>query len=195
MKILLAIALVVLCLSANAQTSKYELPLKNNRVFYEGIVKIDTTFSTTVLYGSVKQWFANYFHSAKAVIQLDDKDNNRIIGKGYLEINANLHLSSVYIGSQCYFTIQVEFKKGKYRYQIYDFYTEGQDILGTYFKGSLDNSYPKYKADDYKGAFLYKKPKMDKNYWDAFSSMDERVKQMIESLNNSVKNSLATSTF
>lgn len=58
------------------------LPMKDGKVVYTGIIQVDST-DKSKLYNKVKKWFVEQYKSAKDVIQLDDKENGEVIGKGY----------------------------------------------------------------------------------------------------------------
>jgi len=94
------------------------LPIKDGHLIYEGVIdqpgksKID-------LYNNARQWFVDYFKSSKDVIQNEDKDQGRIIGKGIIKIPWKTFAGSGFY--DCKITIQVDVKNEKYRYKIYDF--------------------------------------------------------------------------
>jgi len=59
--------------------------MKDGRIVYEGIVETPN-LAKMDLYNNAKQWFVDYFNSSKDVIQNEDKDQGRIIGKGIIFI-------------------------------------------------------------------------------------------------------------
>ena len=75
------------------------------------------------LYKNAKVFFANEFKSAINVIQYDDRNEGKIIGKGffYIETKKTLMLTPLLYKWNVYFTVQVECKDDKYRYTLYDF--------------------------------------------------------------------------
>jgi hypothetical protein len=100
--------------TANAQIRVYDvLPLQNDKVIYTGVVRVDSA-NKTELYDRAKRWLVHEYKSAKEVVQLDDKENGDIIGKGF------------YLTTWCgerfdvYHTITIAVKDGRYKYTITD---------------------------------------------------------------------------
>jgi len=89
------------------------------KVLFTDVVQVDSTLDKSTLYGNAKLFFANTFKSAQDVIQVDDKENGRIVGKGFSEIT----LVALYpYQAKMYYTISVSCKDGRYKYEIYDIY-------------------------------------------------------------------------
>ena len=96
-----------------------QLPLIDGKITYTGVVQIDS-ISSAELYKRSKRWFFDTYNSGKDVIQLDDKENGEIIGKGYFET----YWQSSFLGGMninVYQTIKVQVKDGRYKYEITDF--------------------------------------------------------------------------
>lgn len=66
------------------QAQKYPKPLVEGKVIYSEVVQVDST-SKEELYRRAKVWIANSFQSAKAVIDLDEKESQNVIGKGNIQ--------------------------------------------------------------------------------------------------------------
>ncbi|MCC8426944.1 DUF4468 domain-containing protein [Mucilaginibacter sp. UR6-11] len=82
----LLIGLLFIAIGAKAQnkdTLGLNIPIKDGHVVYEGIVEMPGKPKMD-LYNNAKQWFVDCFKSAKDVIQNEDKDQGRIIGKGVI---------------------------------------------------------------------------------------------------------------
>lgn len=81
---------------------------------YQGVVEVEDR-SQQELYDTAKEWVANNFRSAQDVIQLDDRENGRLIAKGYYPI--------MWVGMErhAYHTLRIETRDGRYRYTIDDF--------------------------------------------------------------------------
>jgi len=123
--------LAILCLSVKAQkdTSGLNLPIKDGMLVYEGVVSIDNK-SQKDLYTNASQWFVDFFKSSKDVIQNQDKEQGRIVGKGILFAQTKIWgITSQYPNEV---TIQIDVKDNKYRYRIYDMHlsTETQYLRG-----------------------------------------------------------------
>lgn len=89
-----------------------KIPSKNGRVHYEGVVMIDSVPSST-LYNNAKLWIGKTFVSSKSVIQ-SEIPNSLIILKARMDIG-NTDNSGVYT-----FTLTLQFKDGRYRYELSD---------------------------------------------------------------------------
>jgi len=81
----------------------------------DGILRVDQVIqmpglSSLELYNRSKLFFVETFNSANHVIQLDDAENKVIIGKG---------------GSTFKFTIKIQARDGRYKYEIYDISISG----------------------------------------------------------------------
>lgn len=118
MKKLLIIALLIIPIFGFAQkdTIGLNLPMKEGKIVFENVIEIPNK-SKMDLYNNAKQWFVDYFRSSKDVIQNEDKDQGRIIGKGIIFIKLKALVTQTYDDK---ITIQIDCKDGKYRYRIYD---------------------------------------------------------------------------
>lgn len=105
---ILLIASTIIYSSAAGQS---DLPIKDGKIFYEIVDSVQG--SATDLYNKSKLWFVEAFKSANAVIQLDDKENSTIIGKGYFSFTHNLQPYEVW------FTAKINVKDNRYRAQLY----------------------------------------------------------------------------
>jgi hypothetical protein len=96
------------------------LPLDDGKVKYSNVVEVENT-SKLELYNRAKRWFIHTYKSGKDVIQLDDKDNVEIVGKGFFE---ETWMVTFYggINVNVWQTITLQMKDGKYKYIISDFY-------------------------------------------------------------------------
>lgn len=105
------------------------IPTKDGKAFYE---VIDSLPGTKVdLYNKSKVWFVNTFNSAKAVIQLDDKEGGLMMGKGLTSFDAGNVMTGP-IRQAINYTININVKENKYRIQVYDIYvSDGNDLAYT----------------------------------------------------------------
>jgi hypothetical protein len=188
MKTLLTLSLALLCLNAKAQqTEKFKLPLSSDStIVYEKVIPLDSTYKSAILYKAAKTWFVNNFKSSKAVIQSEDQINGRFLGKCYITGTGGLSYT-VFIGDQCYFTIQIDIKDGKYRYRFYDFYGTGE-ALGSQLNINESRNYCMYLNDKIKGGFVGR-DKMYKRLYSFYSIFDTQINSLITSLNTAMINS------
>lgn len=100
---------------------------------------------------SLKAWIADYFKSAKDVIQLDEAD--RIILKGLTNISDHYEDEgmNIPVNFSIYFTIDFQIKESKFRYLIKDKYF--RNSVGSYTEDQLisENSKNKKEALKFKG--------------------------------------------
>jgi hypothetical protein len=115
-------AMVVLTLSSFSQTNVFPIDA-NGEIVYSGIVNVDS-INSKELYVRAHTWFANTFKSAQSVIQLDDKDAGKIIGKGFIQVvtpfKAGIEGTIGFVGN-VYFTLDIQTKDGKYKYVLSNF--------------------------------------------------------------------------
>jgi hypothetical protein len=109
---------------------------------YSKVVNVDTTLSSKELYNRARAWFAETYRSAQDVIQMDDKEIGKIIGKGNMK-----YVSSVFVGSNgtkgwIRYTISIQVKDGRYKYDISNFLHEGNAFnpYGAISFGLITNS-------------------------------------------------------
>ena len=102
---------------------------KSNELVYKNVVNLDSittqVHKVNEIYSIAKSWFAEKYNNAKNVIQLDDKENGKIIGKGIFEYNSNVNSFSNGTKGYISYTIVINVKDGKYKYNISDFVHHG----------------------------------------------------------------------
>lgn len=86
---------------------------------YSEIVKVPGK-SASQLYLSAREWFAESFKSANDVLQMDDKENGKLIGKGSMPVSVQYKsaFNTVPIILHATFTIKVSVKDSTYKYEI-----------------------------------------------------------------------------
>ncbi|MFE2863228.1 DUF4468 domain-containing protein [Sphingobacterium multivorum] len=100
---------------------------------------------------ALKVWVADYFRSAKDVLQLDEKD--RIIVKGKADLNETSVSSglSIPVNYVMDFTIDFQLKDSKYRYIIKDIFLSDRQGKYTLQSLSSENDDNRKLALQYKG--------------------------------------------
>lgn len=93
------------------------IPQKDGNYMYENIIIADS-LTKEELYTKAKVWFVQSFKSPKDVLQMDDKEAGRIIGKGYFSFDYPFFVETYTM--KVYFTVDITVKDGKYRIQFYD---------------------------------------------------------------------------
>lgn len=114
-KLLLSLLLFPVLL--NAQDTIPDLPTRDGKVFYSGVVTVDST-TANVLYERAYGWFVDTYNSAQDVIQMSDKDTGIIVGKGgFDQLFSAFAAAFVHIEM----TVKIQVKDGRYKYEITDF--------------------------------------------------------------------------
>ena len=83
---------------------------------YSKVIEVDSV-SKTELYNMANEWFAKTYNSANDVIQLNDKELCKIIGKGRIQ-SYYKSLGTVHKTGYLSYTFSFEAKDGRYRYEI-----------------------------------------------------------------------------
>ena len=102
---------------AQKDTVGLNIPVKDGSVVYERVVEIPNKPKAD-LYKNAKQWFVDYFKSSKDVIQSEDKEDGKIVGKGIISVlfNGAMGMKVMYDDKV---SVQVDCKDNKYRIRIY----------------------------------------------------------------------------
>jgi hypothetical protein len=119
-------AMLILTLNSFGQTQKTNIyPVVNGEIVYMSVVNVDSTKSNE-LYVRANEWFVNTFKSAKDVIQLNDKEAGKIIGKGFFSTG----LFTIH------FTIEIQTKDGKYKYAFSNFICKSME--GSHYENTCN---------------------------------------------------------
>jgi hypothetical protein len=113
-KILIAITFCLWSINLNAQV----LPLVERQVVYEQIDSVSG--SNDELFLRSKKWLVNAFRSAKDVIQLDDKESSKLMGKGSDSYYFEEGFNKWPVTSIIYFTLQIDIRDNKARIRIFN---------------------------------------------------------------------------
>lgn len=89
------------------------LPIVDGKVTYTNVVSVENS-SKEDLYLRAKKWFVSNYRSAQDVIQLDDKENGEIIGKGIFRITYYSRDPNIR------HTVSILVKDNRYKYIITD---------------------------------------------------------------------------
>jgi hypothetical protein len=115
-KIILSSLFLILTVIVKAQNLPYDSLTR--KVVYSEVVQVDSA-SKNDLYLRCRAWFAKTFLSANNVIQMDDKEAGRIIGRAATKSSFVYFL--VNFKFTLYYTIAVTIKDGRYKYELSDF--------------------------------------------------------------------------
>lgn len=189
-KLFLLFATLLLTFSAVAQkaaaptpSTMTEFPVKEGQLYYEGVVDVPATSKQADLYRTGRTWFVDTYVDAKEVLQLDDKADGKMMGKGrykYSFING-INLSQVLMR----FTLALDVKDGKYRYRMYNF--EGDNVNTSMLGGT---NATQLRVLDYNQCYTdYKADKRAKYNLKVLQGMDTQVRYIVASLQKAMQES------
>ena len=121
-------------LSSIVFAQEFPINEKTGKISYEGVVKIDGA-SQSDLYVKANEWFVNAFNSANSVIQMQDKESGKIMGKGSIPVTR-----MGYPAGYFYFTVKFTAREGRYKYVITDIYHDEKDLKSS--GGAMENEKP-----------------------------------------------------
>jgi len=159
-RILTTVLLTIGSLSVFGQDKLLDiLPLENGVVTYTAVIQVDSSDKNT-LYIRAKKWFVETYNSARDVIQLDDKENGEITGKGNFKIS--YYTRDPYISH----TVSIFVKDGRYKYVVTGF-------------SYSDNQNEKFAIEEFPKSWAGKKK--------LYTKVDEGVKEIIASIEKFMK--------
>lgn len=115
-KLLIPIFALILWLPAISQ--EWPVNKETKRFEFTEVVTVDSA-SKLDLYLRAKEWLAQYYNSSKDVIQVDEKEQGMIYGRGAFQIYIQ-QLGAVNFGHVNY-DIKIDVKDGRYKYRITNF--------------------------------------------------------------------------
>ena len=111
---------------------KAQLPTNSDGVVEFTDVVLADSLTKDVLFDNAKRWFVVAFKDAKEVIQLMDKENGEIIGKGVFSYNSSFAYGSATTKGYINFTVKIIVKDGRYKYLFTHFIHTGSTYVSTY---------------------------------------------------------------
>lgn len=106
------LVLILVSISALAQMP---LDSSTHKFTYTGVVEVPGATKEEI-YLRAHSWFVSYYKNADAVIQLQDKEAGRIIGKGRFGVVWQMGIERL-----VRHTVQIDIKEGRFRYSISNF--------------------------------------------------------------------------
>lgn len=115
---------------------------------YSEVVQVEGK-TTSELYTAAREWFAVTFNSANDVLQMEDPEGGKLIGKGstsvseIITVGKGLYATSSTLTMSPNFTIKIEMREGRYKCDIYSI------TLKSYsqYTGATEISLADYKKD------------------------------------------------
>ena len=111
------------------ETPKMPIDSITKKITYSDIVSVDQSTSKLELFSRAREWFAKTYNSSTSVIQMEDKESGKLIGKAVMQVYRNGILGDREHGRVNY-TISIYVKDGRYKYIVADFNHTGQYLVG-----------------------------------------------------------------
>lgn len=122
------LTILVLTTRSFGQNETPSLPIdtETNKIMYTEVIRVDSSVTKDILYSKAREWFAIAFKSSNDVVQLEDKENGKIIGKAIM----NVYYKSMgrEYPSKIRYSIAIQVKDGRYKYEITDFIHETDGV-------------------------------------------------------------------
>lgn len=152
MKRLLFVSLLIMTikLSFGQAGEIYELELPVNEqglIDYTDVIQVEDV-TKDELYSRAREWFVTCYNSAEDVLQMDDKESGKLIGKAFKDII--IQSMGIPVKIKMYYTISIYLKDGRYKYSISDIEYQG------YADANIPNP-PRVPAEGTIIHMLYKK--------------------------------------
>lgn len=175
MKKLLLIALLLIAFSSFAQQA-VNMPKDSttSKVAYIEVVEAEGV-TAAELYSRAREWVSTSYKSANNVLQMDDKQEGKLIGKAYQDFVVPTAISKV--TEQMWYTFKIYVKDNKYRYEITDIYSKGYPTQSNGFKSTEMNVEEFFSKRAYN-----KKGEMKESFVQYLTPMDSGIKDLIVSL-------------
>lgn len=116
-------------LSLLTYSQKQTIDPDTKLITYTEVIEVPG-ISKDELYRRATVWFSKAFRSGKAVIDLQDKEAGKLIGKGYAGSTVKVPLIGKQDAGDIRMTIAIDVKDGKYRYIVDNFIHEAPMATG-----------------------------------------------------------------
>ena len=105
---------------------------QNNPITYTEVVKVDSIITADELYNRARLWFAETYKDANSVLQISDKQAGELVGKGNMKHTPSSWVGTSGVAGFISYTIKINVKDGRYKYQVSKFYHEGTRVASSY---------------------------------------------------------------
>ena len=119
MKTVLLLCALFVSFAAVGQTAPLPTDSVTQKITYQGVVQVPGA-SQLELYSRAREWFAATFGSSKVVLEMDDRESGKLIGRAYAQFEFSGGFGPT-LPWAMWRTIKVEMKEGRYRYTITNF--------------------------------------------------------------------------
>lgn len=136
-KLLLAILFSTISILVFSQQIDFPIDSITNKIKFSEVVNVKNN-SQSALYTKAREWFAKSFKSSESVLDMEDKENGKLIGK------ANFTVSSTEASNENEFVSIANFKPKKFREEVKKLMSAKQTIS----VGMIDFTISIYIKDD-----------------------------------------------
>jgi hypothetical protein len=163
--ITLSILVIITSFAAFGQKEAPKLPIDSltSKITYSEVVYVDSLANKQELFSRAREWFAKAYKSSTNVIQLEDKESGKILGKALIQVY-HKSMGSNYPSGYINYTISIYVKDGRYKYEVTDFYHTGQNQIPDYgVCEKMINTTDKTMGMSYQKYYNYYLYQMDNN--------------------------------
>lgn len=114
--------------------ASYNTYAENKPITYTEVVTVEGTKDE--LYSRAEAWFATTFVDANEVLQVEDKENGQLIGRGSMLFNPTGLRAQVTVGDISY-VVKIFVRVGRYKYEITNFVHKSNAITNPYSLGLI----------------------------------------------------------
>jgi hypothetical protein len=142
------------------ETPKLPIDSLTNKITYSEVVYVDSLANKQELFSRAREWFAKAYKSSTNVIQMEDKESGKIVGKALMQVYHKA-LGSNYPSGYINYTISIYIKDGRYKYEVTDFHHTDYGICE-----NMINTTDKTMGMSYQKTYNYYLYQMDNNIKD-----------------------------
>lgn len=178
----------LLILPFSALTAQ-DLPIdkESGKVTYTEVVEMPG-ISKSDLYLRCATWFAANYGSSKAVLQLSDKEDGKLMGKALTEVAFKNPPMGLRYGGIVNYTITVQVKDDKYRYIVTDLFHDSGSDRDITAGGALENA-KKPKGTVLRGLSGQGGFPSQKQWEQIREYTDQKMKDLVDSLKKGMSKS------
>jgi len=157
------------------ETPKLPIDSLTSKITYSEVVYVDSLANKQELFSRAREWFAKSYKSSTNVIQMEDKESGKIVGKALMQVYHKA-LGSNYPSGYINYTISIYIKDGRYKYEVTDFHHTGQLVSSGNIPDfgiceKMINTTDKTMGMSYQKTYNYYLYQMDNNIKDLISEL------------------------
>ena len=150
-------------------------PLKDGKIFYQDVIKFDSTLTTQEIKSNLLQWSVETFKDSKEVIQVNEE--SFLVFKSFVDKGHNPYI----LYPKNWFTLKIDIKEDRFRYTLTDIVYQ--------FNADVNNDFEFLLEDWVKPSTKGSQKKQEKTNL-ALLEYCKELDLIIQSILNSLKESL-----